>query len=97
MHIQLKQTEIEASLKDFIIKQGIALKGRTVSIAFTSGRKDDGLIASIDIGDVPDQLPDFFRDEVEVASPLSLVRNHVIDGPDVLKSETPQTGIEVKK
>jgi len=51
MQIQLKQLEIVAALKMFINSQGINLTGKTVEIAFTSGRKDNGLSAEITIED----------------------------------------------
>lgn len=51
MLIQLKQTEIEAALKMYIVSQGINLNNRTVDISFTSGRKDNGISADLDILD----------------------------------------------
>lgn len=51
MQIQLKQTEIEHAIKAFISQQGINLSGKSVEIAFTSGRKDNGLSADISIED----------------------------------------------
>lgn len=55
MLIQLKQTEIEAALKMYIVSQGINLNNRTVDISFTSGRKDNGISADLDIldGELP--------------------------------------------
>lgn len=56
MQIQLKQLEIEKALKAYITSLGIDLKGKTVTIAFTSGRKDNGLSADVefeDAGEVP--------------------------------------------
>lgn len=65
MQIQLKQSEIEEALKDYIVKQGLSLKGRTVAIDFTSGRKDNGITADIDIsGD--ELIPGFETDEPEI-------------------------------
>ena len=52
MQIHLKQLEIEAALRQFISQQGISLVGKTVGIAFTSGRKDNGLSAEVTIEDV---------------------------------------------
>lgn len=68
MLIQLKQTEIETALKMYIASQGISLEGRTVDIAFTSGRGGNGLTADLDIHDtigyiapeivvVPEEIP----------------------------------------
>lgn len=49
MLIQLRQSEIEAALKGYIQNQGINLYGKTVEISFTSGRKDNGISADLDI------------------------------------------------
>lgn len=51
MQIHLKQLEIEAALRQFISQQGINLTGKVVEIAFTSGRKDNGLSAEVTIED----------------------------------------------
>lgn len=52
----MKQSEIEAALKHFISSQGINLTGKIVEIAFTAGRKENGLTAEMQIeesGDIP--------------------------------------------
>ena len=49
MLIQLRQSEIEAALREYIVNQGINLTGRQVDISFTSGRKDNGISADLDI------------------------------------------------
>lgn len=49
MQIQLKQAEIEEALKQYISQQGILLTGKSVVITFTSGRKDNGLSADVEI------------------------------------------------
>ena len=74
MQINLKQTEIEAALRHYISSQGINLTGKTVEIAFTAGRKENGLTAEMQIeesGEIPG-----FTDYVPAAplravSPLS--------------------------
>jgi hypothetical protein len=54
MLITLKQAEIEQALKQFIASRGIAVAGKTITIEFTSGRKNNGLSAEVDIeGDEP--------------------------------------------
>lgn len=53
MLIQLRQSEIETALRDYIVNQGISLIDRTVEISFTSGRKDNGISADMDITDLP--------------------------------------------
>lgn len=49
MLIQLRQSEIEAALREYIVNQGINLTDRQVDISFTSGRKDNGISADLDI------------------------------------------------
>lgn len=51
MQIQLKQKEIEAALRGYIIKMGIRMDGRTLDISFVSGRKENGLTADLSIED----------------------------------------------
>ena len=51
MQIHLKQKEIEAALKLFVAQQGISLTGKTLTVAFTAGRKDTGLSAELTIED----------------------------------------------
>lgn len=65
MQVQLKQTEIIAALKQFITSQGINLAGKDVSITFTAGRKEAGIIADVSIEDV--NIPGFTDEEVEQA------------------------------
>lgn len=56
MLIQLRQSEIETALRDYIVNQGINLTGRTVEISFTSGRKDNGISADLDITEIQHSL-----------------------------------------
>lgn len=49
MQIQLKQPEIEAALRNYVSHQGISLVGKDVTIDFTSGRKNNGITADIQI------------------------------------------------
>lgn len=65
MQVQLKQTEIIAALKQFITSQGINLVGKDVSITFTAGRKEAGIIADVSIEDVA--IPGFTDEEVQEA------------------------------
>ena len=87
MQIQLKQNEIESALKDFISKQGINLKGRTISIVFTNGRKENGITADLSISDIPDTFPDLVANE-ESTTNLTLVRS-VVDTSLPVSSEEP--------
>lgn len=56
MLIQLRQSEIEVALREYIVNQGINLTGRQVDISFTSGRKDNGISADLDIVDTHQSL-----------------------------------------
>lgn len=79
MQIQFKQPEIEEALKDFIIKQGLTLKGREVTIDFTSGRKDNGITADIAITD-GEFIPGFETQDTDEAT------NHDINRSPALKA-----------
>lgn len=59
MKIHFNQTEIEAALRDFVEKQGIRLRARTVKITFTATRTGAGLTAELEIDEVPNAAPDF--------------------------------------
>ena len=49
MLIKLRQSEIEEGLKMYVAAQGINLSGKSVEIAFTASRGNDGLTADLDI------------------------------------------------
>lgn len=54
MRIQLRQTEIEEALQQYIANQGISLTGKVVEIGFTASRSADGLTADVDITNATD-------------------------------------------
>ena len=54
MRIQLRQTEIEEALQQYIANQGINLTGKVVEIGFTASRSADGLTADVDITNAAD-------------------------------------------
>ena len=54
MNIIIKQKEIEAGIKLFLLQQGIQLNGKATEISFTAGRKDSGLSAEIEINEEGD-------------------------------------------
>ena len=56
MRIQLRQTEIEEALQQYIANQGINLAGKVVEIGFTASRSADGLTADVDITNVTDSV-----------------------------------------
>lgn len=91
MEIQLKQSEIELALKDFIQKQGIQLRNRTVQIDFTSGRKENGITANLLISDLSIDIPLLDPDE-EPQPALTLVA-----GSDVIGSDSePESEVSVQ-
>lgn len=68
MQIQLRQTEIIAALKQYIVMQGISLAGKAVEISFTAGRKESGISADISIDEgTQAQLPGLDADEDDAA------------------------------
>lgn len=74
MQVNLRQTEIESALKQFIVDQGISLYGKDVSIAFTAGRKESGISAEITIEDA--DIPGFTdTDNVFVGIPTVLLKS----------------------
>ena len=73
MRIQLRQTEIEEALQQYIANQGINLTGKVVEIGFTASRSADGLTADVDITNVIDSakptqaIPRAVKTEAQVA------------------------------
>ena len=81
MQVNLKQTEIEVALKNFIAQQGISLCGKDVSIAFTAGRKESGISAEITIEDT--DIPGFEEADAQVPAFLMNTANVVNTVPAV--------------
>lgn len=73
MRIQLRQTEIEEALQQYIANQGINLAGKVVEIGFTASRSADGLTADVDITNAIDSakptqaIPRAVKTEAQVA------------------------------
>jgi hypothetical protein len=88
MQIQLKQTEIIAALKQYIVGQGINLTGKEVSISFTAGRKEAGIIADLVIEDA--SIPGFTDTPVQETPVLSVV-SAVAETPKVETQATEST------
>ncbi len=88
MQIQLKQTEIIAALKQYIVGQGINLTGKEVSISFTAGRKEAGIIADLVIEDA--SIPGFTDTPVQETPVLSVV-SAVADTPKIETQATEPT------
>ena len=96
MLIQLKQSEITAALRDYIVAQGINLNGKMVEISFTAGRKESGIYADISIENAG-ELPDFLTSDPDEG--LKLVEPAATPEPveEGAVSEEAQEEIPAKK
>ena len=84
MLIQLRQSEIEAALREYVVNQGINLTGRRVDISFTSGRKDNGISADLDIVETQQNLK-----VTHEANPTEVVKDSCpIKDPEEATDET---------
>lgn len=93
MQIQFKQNEIEAAIRGYIVKQGISLKEREVSITFTAGRGGNGLSAEATISEfvMPSEEETLIEPMYEPmdepkAIPIGPINRAVIN-PDIVKPE----------
>ena len=91
MQIQLKQTEIIAALKQYISGQGISLAGKTVSISFTAGRKESGIIADLSIEEVA--IPGFSDADADGAAAPAL---HVVQSTAAVEETKAQDAAPVE-
>lgn len=104
MLIQLRQSEIEEALKMYVTRQGFSLVGKSVEIAFTASRGNNGITADLDITDagglhaVQAQAPVVTLDvghagEVEetpvVKEPVFQEAAHASDEPEEVAEEQP--------
>ena len=81
MQVILKQRDIEQALKQYIAGQGINLKGKTVNIAFTAGRKETGISAELDIDDISGYIPaaeDLTKDPEDPVLPVTAPESEVV-------------------
>ena len=74
MQINLKQPEIEAALKGYITKQGISLEGKTITVAFTAGRKNSGVSAEVNIEEADMEDEDYLIDTLPVEAPKMVIQ-----------------------
>ena len=84
MLIQLRQSEIEVALCEYIVNQGINLIGRRVDISFTSGRKDNGISADLDINVAEDE-----QELTRVVSPSGVIQGFGLSYPKEVKNACP--------
>lgn len=66
MQITLKQPDINAAVRAYVISQGINLTSKDFSVKFSMGRGPDALAAEVTI--TPMALPDFGGDEVQTGN-----------------------------
>ena len=84
MLIQLRQSEIEAALKMYVISQGFSLNNKSVDISFTSGRKDNGISADLDINVAEDE-----QELTRVVSPSGVIQGFGLGYPKEVKDSCP--------
>jgi hypothetical protein len=82
MQIQLKQSEIIAAVKQYIVAQGININGKSIDIAFSATRGDAGIVANVNIEEA--NIPGFTDSNIvdEDAKPaLSVVNKPSVAEP----------------
>ena len=94
MRIQLRQTEIEEALQQYIANQGINLTGKVVEIGFTASRSADGLTADVDITNATDSakptqaIPRAVKTEAQVAEqPAAQAEEAIAQGEQAPKAQ----------
>jgi hypothetical protein len=93
MQIQLKQSEIIAAIKQYVVNQGISLNGKTVDITFSATRGAAGIIADVSIEEV--SIPGFSDSPAEdAAKPALTVVSSTEPG---LKAASEEATAEVKQ
>lgn len=86
MQITLNQSEIEVALKQYISSEGISLKGKTIDISFTAGRKETGILAELTLNDVVRPV-----NEAVVYPPLAQLHGFAqVTGVSAAEPEVPQ-------
>lgn len=74
MHIQLKQSEIETAVRQYVAGQGINLANKSLSIAFSATRGEAGIIANLTLEDMADvQIPGFTDRPADVPKTATVV------------------------
>ena len=85
MRVTLVHAEIQAAVVAMLAKRGVNIEGQDIAVAFSMGRKNTGLSATVDIVD-PDivQLPDAVVDEDDEHAPVAAA-------PSTAKAEAKET------
>lgn len=80
MQIQLRQSDIEAAIRQYLGGKNIATAGESISIVFTAGRKAGGLTAAVTIGE-----------EAPAAVQVAAATQAPVDQKPVAAAATPAT------
>lgn len=51
MQIQIKEVEIIAAIKEYLVRKGLNLHGKSLNVVFTARRNNSGLTADVEIND----------------------------------------------
>ena len=89
MQIILKQRDIEAAVKAFVVAQGISLANKSIEINFTAGRKETGISVEIDIEDASyyQNVPTQRLQNPFIQSPVTTVAAFDAPKQDIYKDE----------
>lgn len=82
MKIQLKEAEVAAAVRQYIVSQGINLAGKTIDIAFIATRSGAGTVAEINIEEASDAIPGFTNEAADEPEPAP-TRGSVVPVPVV--------------
>lgn len=91
MMIQLRQSEIETAIKDYLSNAGIRITGKSVQISFTASRTQAGLIADIDLNGITDPAP-WDSDPVIQASEADAQCYTITEEPEPTSEVNPVNG-----
>lgn len=93
--IHLNQKEIEEALHGYAQDMGLDIEGRNITVAFTSGRKENGLTAELTIEEDPDyRAPARFHLR-SLTDLVNLVNAQLKeDGPEAEQAPVPATAQE---
>lgn len=73
MRVTLVHAEIQSAVVAMLAKRGVNIEGQDIAVAFSMGRKNTGLSATVDIVDPSVvQLPDAVVDEDEDPTPVAV-------------------------
>lgn len=87
MRVTLVHAEIQSAVVAMLAKRGVNIEGQDIAVAFSMGRKNTGLSATVDIVDPSViQLPDAVVDEDDEHAPVA-----TSSAPSTAKAEAKET------